>query len=73
MAYILSAASEFGKVYGIIGGLHGNRAESLKNLDLICSTHCTQYKQEIKYIYPERYIEGGAGKVIEIEDAEYGS
>ena len=66
MAYIISAASEFGKVYGIIGGLHGNRPESLKNLDLICSTHCTQYKQEIKFIYPERYIEGGAGKVIEI-------
>lgn len=66
MEHIISAASQFGKVYGIIGGLHGNRPESLKNLDLICAVHCTQYKQEIKSLYPEKYIEGGAGKVIEI-------
>jgi len=66
MEHIIGAASQFGKVYGIIGGLHGNRPESLKNLDLICATHCTQYKQEIKFLYPEKYIEGGAGKVIEI-------
>jgi len=69
MEHIIGAASEFGKVYGIIGGLHGNRPESLKNFDLICSTHCTQYKQEIKLLYPERYIEGGVGKVIDIKVA----
>jgi 7,8-dihydropterin-6-yl-methyl-4-(beta-D-ribofuranosyl)aminobenzene 5'-phosphate synthase len=73
MEHIIDAASEFGKVYGIIGGLHGNRPGSLKNFDLICSTHCTQYKQEIKFLYPERYIEGGVGKVIDIKDATYGS
>jgi 7,8-dihydropterin-6-yl-methyl-4-(beta-D-ribofuranosyl)aminobenzene 5'-phosphate synthase len=67
MEHIIRAASKFGKVYGIIGGLHGNRPESLKDFDLICSTHCTQYRQEIKSIYPERYIEGGAGKVIDIK------
>jgi 7,8-dihydropterin-6-yl-methyl-4-(beta-D-ribofuranosyl)aminobenzene 5'-phosphate synthase len=72
MEHITGAASEFGKVYGIIGGLHGNRPESLKNFDLICSTHCTQYKQEIKLNYPESYIEGGAGKVIDIEGAASG-
>lgn len=66
MKHIITAASQFGKVYGIIGGLHGNGPESLKNLDLICATHCTQYKQEIKSLYPDKYIEGGAGKVIEI-------
>ncbi len=68
MEHIVDAASEFGKVYGIIGGLHGNRPESLKNFDLICSTHCTQYKKEIKLLYPASYIEGGAGKVIDIKD-----
>jgi 7,8-dihydropterin-6-yl-methyl-4-(beta-D-ribofuranosyl)aminobenzene 5'-phosphate synthase len=67
MEHIIGTASQFGKVYGIIGGLHGNRPESLKNLDLICASHCTQYKQEIKSLYPEKYIEGGAGKVIEIK------
>ena len=66
MKHILKAASQFGKVYGIIGGLHGTRPESLKDLDLICPIHCTQYKSEIKSLYPEKYIEGGAGKIIEV-------
>ena len=65
--HILQTASRFGRVYGIIGGLHGNSPEPLKNLDLICATHCTQYKSKIKSLYPEKYIEGGAGKIIEIE------
>jgi 7,8-dihydropterin-6-yl-methyl-4-(beta-D-ribofuranosyl)aminobenzene 5'-phosphate synthase len=65
MEYIIDAASEFGQVYGIIGGVHGNRPESLKNLNLICATHCTQYRQEIKFLYPDKYIEGGVGKIIE--------
>ncbi|MFO8085853.1 MAG: MBL fold metallo-hydrolase, partial [Desulfobacterales bacterium] len=66
MENIIGAASEFGKVYGIIGGLHTNKPESLENLDLICATHCSQYKHEIKTRYPEKYIKGGAGRVIEI-------
>ena len=66
MEHILQVASQFGKVYGIVGGLHGTRPESLKDLDLICPTHCTQYKSEIKSLYPEKYVEGGAGKIIEI-------
>jgi len=66
MEHVLQVASQFGKVYGIIGGLHGTRPESLKELDLICPTHCTQYKSEIKSLYPEKYVEGGAGRVIEI-------
>ncbi len=69
---IISAASEFGKVYGIIGGLHGNRPEALKNLNFICATHCTQYRQEIKSLYPQKYIEGGAGKIIEMKDTASG-
>jgi len=66
MEHILEKASQFGKVYGIIGGLHGNRPETLRDLSLICATHCTQYKSEIKSLYPEKYIEGGAGKIIEV-------
>ena len=68
MENIIGAASVFGKVCGIIGGLHGNRPESLKGLEFICATHCTQYKREIKFLYPEQYIEGGVGKIIEIND-----
>jgi 7,8-dihydropterin-6-yl-methyl-4-(beta-D-ribofuranosyl)aminobenzene 5'-phosphate synthase len=67
MEGILKAASQFGNVYGIIGGLHGTPPEPLKGLKLICATHCTQHKEEIKALYPEAYIEGGAGKIIEIQ------
>lgn len=67
MSLILNTASRFGRVYGIIGGLHGfYEFELFKDLQLICPTHCTQHKKEIKELYPDRYVEGGAGQVIEI-------
>ncbi|MEA3442783.1 MAG: MBL fold metallo-hydrolase [Chloroflexota bacterium] len=67
MAHILGAASEFGKIYGIIGGLHGfHEFDLFKNLELICPCHCTQFKSEIKSLYPEKCIDGGAGKIIQI-------
>ncbi|HOP64339.1 MAG TPA: MBL fold metallo-hydrolase [Spirochaetota bacterium] len=66
MKHIIDAASEFGDVYGIIGGLHGNPPESLEEFSMICATHCTMYKQQIAHLYGDKYIEGGAGKIIEI-------
>jgi len=67
MECILQVASQFGRVYGILGGLHGNGPKSLKGLDFICPTHCSQYKSEIKSLYPERYVEGGVGRIIEVD------
>ena len=67
MSHILEAASKFGKIYGIIGGMHGfDEFELFKDLKLVCPTHCTQHKAEIKELYPEKYVEGGAGRIIEI-------
>jgi len=67
MGDILDAARQFGEIYGIIGGLHGfNDFELFENLELICPTHCTQHKEEIKNLYPDKCIEGGAGRIIEI-------
>lgn len=67
MSHILGAASKFGKVYAIIGGLHGfSEYELFKDLDLICPTHCTQHKREIRNLYPDKYISGGVGQVIVI-------
>ena len=67
MKNILKTASQFGKVYAIIGGLHGfNKLELFKDLGVICPMHCSQYIAEIKSLYPEKYIAGGAGKIIEI-------
>ena len=64
---ILKAASKFDKPYALIGGLHGFRDFDLvEDLEYICPTHCTQYIEEIKRQYPKKYIEGGAGRIIEI-------
>jgi len=64
---ILEAASQFGEAWALIGGLHGFREfDAVRDLEVICPTHCTQFKSEIKTLYPEKYIKGGAGKVIEI-------
>jgi len=65
MAHILKAASQFGKIHAIVGGLHGfNEFDLFKDLELICPTHCTQHKAEIKALYPKKYTDGGAGKII---------
>jgi 7,8-dihydropterin-6-yl-methyl-4-(beta-D-ribofuranosyl)aminobenzene 5'-phosphate synthase len=67
MGHILDAARQFGKIYGIIGGLHGfSKLELFEGLELICPTHCTQHKAELRRLYPEKCIEGGAGRIIEI-------
>jgi 7,8-dihydropterin-6-yl-methyl-4-(beta-D-ribofuranosyl)aminobenzene 5'-phosphate synthase len=67
MHTILAAASQFDKIYAIIGGLHRFRDFALfKDLALICPAHCTQHKATIKSLYPEKYVEGGVGRAIEV-------
>jgi 7,8-dihydropterin-6-yl-methyl-4-(beta-D-ribofuranosyl)aminobenzene 5'-phosphate synthase len=67
MGTILEVSRQFGEIYGIVGGLHGfSRFELFKDLKLICPTHCTQHQEELKQLYPQKYVKGGAGTVIEI-------
>jgi len=64
---IIHAASHFGRVYGIIGGLHGFRDFArLRGLSLICPCHCTQYTSEIRQLFPEQYVACGAGLELEL-------
>ena len=64
---ILEAASIHGRIRALIGGLHGfSEFDLLKGIDIICATHCTQFKAKIKSLYPDTYIEGGAGLIIDI-------
>ncbi len=66
MGTILETAEQFGPVHAIIGGMHGFSDFNLfKNLNLICPTHCTRHIKELNSLYPEKFIEGGAGKIIE--------
>jgi 7,8-dihydropterin-6-yl-methyl-4-(beta-D-ribofuranosyl)aminobenzene 5'-phosphate synthase len=67
MRSILSAASKFGKVYGIAGGFHGFQDFKLfESLSLIYPCHCTQYKREILDSFPGKASECGAGLVIQL-------
>jgi 7,8-dihydropterin-6-yl-methyl-4-(beta-D-ribofuranosyl)aminobenzene 5'-phosphate synthase len=64
---ILDAVSQFGSLYGIIGGFHGfSDLERLRGLPLICPCHCTQYKWELGQLFPEQCIACGAGLVLEL-------
>jgi hypothetical protein len=38
----------------------------IKESKSICPTHCTQFQSEIQSLYPQKYIAGGAGRIIEI-------
>jgi 7,8-dihydropterin-6-yl-methyl-4-(beta-D-ribofuranosyl)aminobenzene 5'-phosphate synthase len=63
---ILEAASRFGKVHALIGGLHGfDEFDLLKDLELICPTHCTQHSDKVISLYPEKCTSGGAGRIFE--------
>jgi 7,8-dihydropterin-6-yl-methyl-4-(beta-D-ribofuranosyl)aminobenzene 5'-phosphate synthase len=67
VSQIIDTASKFGKVYGIIGGLHGFRDfNRLQGLSLICPCHCTQYQSEIRRLFPEQYVACGAGLELEL-------
>jgi len=67
MKHIIDAASQFGKAYAIVGGLHGfNEYALFENFEIICPTHCTQHKAEIKSLYARETVEGGAGRIIEL-------
>jgi len=64
---VLDAASEFGEICGIVGGLHGfSDFNRLRGLSLICPCHCTQYKLELRQLFPEQYIACGAGLELEL-------
>lgn len=67
MESILAAATKFGKLYGIAGGLHGfHNFEAFRGLSLICPCHCTVYKREIRDLFKDKALECGAGMVIEL-------
>jgi 7,8-dihydropterin-6-yl-methyl-4-(beta-D-ribofuranosyl)aminobenzene 5'-phosphate synthase len=64
---ILEAASQFGRVSALVGGLHGFKEfVRLADLSLVCPCHCTQHQKKIRELYPGITVRGGAGKVLEI-------
>jgi len=65
---ILDAASDYGEVKAIIGGLHDfEDFELLGDMDLICPTHCTFYSSRLQEMFPQAYYQGGAVRIIHLE------
>lgn len=63
---IIQAAEAHGNIYAIVGGFHGfKQYEILEDIKYICPTHCTQAIRQLQEQYPEKYISGGVGEVIE--------
>lgn len=68
IAAILDAASQSGKVKGILGGLHDNEEfDRLQELELIAAGHCTAHREKIKEIFPAKFIEIEVGLRLELK------
>ncbi len=65
---ILRTAKHCNNPYYLIGGLHDfNKFHLLKRFQFVSPMHCTKHIEEIKFLHPDRYVEGGVGKVFIIE------
>ena len=68
---ILRAASAYGKVGHLVGGLHAfDEFPLLDPLESVCPIHCTQHRREIRLRYPDKWVEGGVGRILQFEDPE---
>ncbi|WP_340818763.1 MBL fold metallo-hydrolase [Methanolobus sp. WCC4] len=64
---ITEAASLFGKISGIIGGLHDSQEYGVfKDMELIGAGHCTSHKDVIRKMYPKGFVNISAGYSIEL-------
>ncbi len=53
-------------VFAVVGGLHGfDEFHLLDQVTWVCPTHCTKHWHTIQGMYPEKYVAGGAGAVLE--------
>ncbi len=53
-------------IYAMIGGLHGfDEFPLLSKVSKICPTHCSKHSATIRDLFPEKFIPGGAGAIIE--------
>lgn len=68
LSTILDAAERFGKVRGLIGGLHDSTEfERLEGLKLVAAGHCTTHKAEIRSRFRASFLEIGAGLEIKLD------
>ncbi|MFW6141746.1 MAG: MBL fold metallo-hydrolase [Candidatus Saliniplasma sp.] len=64
---IMERASEFGDIYGVMGGFHGfDKFEIMKDLEQIIPCHCTEYKKKIRKKFPDEYMSCYVGLKVKV-------
>ena len=64
---ILDTARLYGKIKGILGGLHDSEEfERLRGLELIAAGHCTAHREKIKEIFPREFVEIEVGLRLDL-------
>ncbi len=67
MLLIIDAASSFGNITGVLGGLHDSQEYGVfKDMQFIGAGHCTSHKDVIRKMYPEKFQKIFAGYSIEL-------
>jgi 7,8-dihydropterin-6-yl-methyl-4-(beta-D-ribofuranosyl)aminobenzene 5'-phosphate synthase len=57
---IIKTAKRFGKIYGVVGGLHDLQSiDFLEEIPFLMPCHCTEHKNDIKTAFPDSYHECG--------------
>ncbi len=65
---IMGKSSEFGEIYGIVGGFHGFCDYPVLNgMKFLSPCHCTQHLREIASSFPDEYQRNGVGRVFTFE------
>jgi len=67
MLLITEAASSFGKINGIFGGLHDSQEYGIfKDMQIVGAGHCTSHKDVIRKMYPDKFQKIFAGYSTEL-------
>lgn len=67
LAAILNSASRYGRIKGILGGLHDNEEfERLRGMRIIAAGHCTAHIEKIKELFPKEFIEIEVGLCLDL-------
>jgi 7,8-dihydropterin-6-yl-methyl-4-(beta-D-ribofuranosyl)aminobenzene 5'-phosphate synthase len=67
LAAILNSASRYGRIKGILGGLHDSEEfERLRGMRVIAAGHCTAHIDRIKELFPKEFIEIEVGLCLDL-------
>ena len=67
LAAILNSASRYGRIKGILGGLHDSEEfERLRGMRVIAAGHCTAHIERIKELFPKEFIEIEVGLCLDL-------